>query len=647
MKQYRLFFRLILIGFAVMALLSVGVGLSTVQAGQGMIPSSRRINWQPGIPGGIPAVPVVVNVKNAPYNAVGNGVADDTAAIQNAINAVSGSGAVLLPAGTYKITAKLAMKSGVVLRGAGPDLTHLIVNHSSPAIEFLTYQRGAWQSLTGGYTKDSTVVTVANGSLFTVGKYAEIQQDNDPALMYTQSFWNQSWATAAVGQVFKVVAVNGNQVTLSPALHINYSAGLNPVIRPQGLLENAGVEDLHIKRLDTSENSIFVFQNTARSWVRNVHSELARKAHITVNTSLQLEIRDSYFDDATDWNAGGHGYGVELGLHTTSSLIENNIFRHLRHSMMVHVGANGNVFGYNYSREPYQNENIGKWTPCDISVHGHYSYANLFEGNIVQEVGIGDYWGPTGPDTTFIRNRVESENIDLEDSSNYQNLVGNELVQGKIVWDLTSSYPHLIDPNTLIIHGNRVQGTVTWDPNIADRAVPASYYLTSKPAFYGSGTWPSTGGDLPNGSNPARDRYFGNTPATAVPTITNTPTVTNTPVTPTATHTRAATNTPTKGPTATITMTRTPTRTPTQTPTANPNSSMITAPYTFDGAGTYCWQSTNLGSYINSWNTTSVTINGTNITNLYVAAASYPPKVNGYWNVCYSSSVAWGHFEAK
>jgi hypothetical protein len=73
----------------------------------------------------------------------------------------------------------------------------------------------------------------------------------------------------------------------------------------------------------------------------------------------------------------------------------------------------------------------------------------------------------------------------------------------------------------------------------------------------------------------------------------------------------------------------------------------ITAPFIRDGAGTFCWQSSSLGSYVNSWNTANVTINGVNITNLFMASGSYPAKINGFWYVSYTSSVAWGHFESK
>ena len=153
-----------------------------------------------------------------------------------------------------------------------------------------------------------------------------------------------------------------------------------------------------------------------------------------------------------------------------------------------------------------------------------------------------------------------------------------------------------------------------------------------------------------------------NTPTrTSTPVITNTPTRTSTAGitnTPTRTSTVGITNTPTRTPTAGIT--NTPTRTPTvgvtSTPTITPTTgtgicspvtATITAPFTQDGAGTFCWQSSNLGAYINSWNLSSLTVNGANYTNLYVAAGSLPAKISGYWYVSYTSTVAYGHFETK
>ncbi|MGC1377606.1 MAG: glycoside hydrolase [Anaerolineales bacterium] len=130
---------------------------------------------------------------------------------------------------------------------------------------------------------------------------------------------------------------------------------------------------------------------------------------------------------------------------------------------------------------------------------------------------------------------------------------------------------------------------------------------------------------------------------------TATPTRTST-TGPTPTRTLTPTTGPSLTPTRTLTVGPTLTRTITPTPgsgSCSPVTATITAPFTKDGAGTFCWQSTNLGTYINSWNTTSVMLNSVNVTNLYVAAGSYPAKIGGYWYVAYNSTSAYGHFEAK
>ena len=132
-----------------------------------------------------------------------------------------------------------------------------------------------------------------------------------------------------------------------------------------------------------------------------------------------------------------------------------------------------------------------------------------------------------------------------------------------------------------------------------------------------------------------------------------TPTRTNTPNNFTPTRTPTRTNTPIPGsPTRTPTpgvITNTPTRTPTSSGTTpcSPVTSTITVPFTFDGAGTFCWQASSLGAYVNSWNTNSVAINGVNFTNVYVASSSYPAPSGGFYYVAYNSSVAWGHIEVR
>lgn len=69
---------------------------------------------------GFRLVTQVVDARQA--GAIGDGIADDTAAIQEAMNVVeaAGGGTVFLSAGAYRITAPLRLPPGTGLQGAGP-----------------------------------------------------------------------------------------------------------------------------------------------------------------------------------------------------------------------------------------------------------------------------------------------------------------------------------------------------------------------------------------------------------------------------------------------------------------------------------------------------------------------------------------------
>ncbi|MGC1378759.1 MAG: cellulase family glycosylhydrolase [Anaerolineales bacterium] len=164
--------------------------------------------------------------------------------------------------------------------------------------------------------------------------------------------------------------------------------------------------------------------------------------------------------------------------------------------------------------------------------------------------------------------------------------------------------------------------------------------------------------DMVNGFNASSPTTWGNIVFTGANGLSSTSVqcsvYSGTVATPTFTRTPTTGPSPTRTKTPTVGPSLTPTRTPTAGgPTATPGgacspvTSTITAPFTYDGSGAFCWQSTNLGSYVNSWNLVSLSINGVSETNLYVAAGSYPAKINGNWYVSYNSTVSYGHFEAK
>lgn len=128
---------------------------------------------------------------------------------------------------------------------------------------------------------------------------------------------------------------------------------------------------------------------------------------------------------------------------------------------------------------------------------------------------------------------------------------------------------------------------------------------------------------------------FTNTPtrSSTPSSLTNTPTRTSTPQAPT--NTSAPTSTQVI-PTATAAA-----------GTCSPVTATIAAPFAQNGAGTFCWQASSLGGWINSWGTTSVTVNGVNYTNQWASTGSLPAKIGGYWYVRYSATSSSGHFEAN
>ncbi len=74
-------------------------------------------------------------------------------------------------------------------------------------------------------------------------------------------------------------------------------------------------------------------------------------------------------------------------------------------------------------------------------------------------------------------------------------------------------------------------------------------------------------------------------------------------------------------------------------------TSTVGSPYTQEGTGDLCFQTASLCSYINSWNLTTLEVNGTVYTNLYVTSSTIAP-LSGMYIVHYVSTYPWGHFES-
>ncbi|MEL7148718.1 MAG: Ig-like domain-containing protein, partial [Bacteroidota bacterium] len=81
--------------------------------------------------------------------------------------------------------------------------------------------------------------------------------------------------------------------------------------------------------------------------------------------------------------------------------------------------------------------------------------------------------------------------------------------------------------------------------------------------------------------------------------------------------------------------------------TACSNPQIVNLPFSFDGAGTYCWEISGTINHINSWSTTAVTINGVDVSNTWYNGYELPAPINGKYYVTYEATLSWSHFEAS
>lgn len=447
----------------------------------GVLPAARDFSsaWrQAGVQGEIPAPDTIVNVRD--FGALGDGSHNDAPAVQAAINAFGGApGVVYFPPGTYSMLANISVRNGIVLRGHRPATTTLRFNTAGHAINLVGGRSGSYQSIISGYDLHSSVIEVANGTNFQSGDFAETQQDLDPA--WTGITWDNC------GQMVRITAVSGNVLSLEQPLRLQYAAALNPRIIKVVPRMHAGVENLRVERLKVGADAERYNRYTLRlflaanCWVRGVESYNTFGGHIAFVNSTQSEVTGCYLHHAHFYGGGGSGYGTRMEYKTGECKLENNILHTLRHAMLVQGFVNGNVHGYNYSFDVSSTSHGADGG--DISIHGNYPYANLFEGNIVQNIWLDNAHGANGPHNLYFRNRAERAGFNMTNTQSHrQSIVGNELFPSPnwIYRTFTGDGYKLLGTDPFA-YGNHHSTKGIQPPGTGDLA-DYSYYLGPDPA---------------------------------------------------------------------------------------------------------------------------------------------------------------------
>jgi PKD repeat protein len=530
-------------------LLAVSVPFSW---GGEILPVDRSYPWggNVGIPGGIPnltAVSTTLNpsggddqpqIQNALNASQGNQVVKLNPGVYNLSSRLDFG----------------SVKDGTVLRGSGTNTilrfndasTACILMRSSYSDTLGTGVDLAVDAVKGG--TNVTLTTVP--SWLKVSHLYVIDQTDDPSFVtagttqiwetgndYRYNFITTAYGHRGMSQLVKVTAISGNTVSFEMPLTYGFSKAQAARLwksaydsATTGPRRRCGIEDLKIvgNFADSSCHTIYM-ENCDNCWIKNVESDMVPGLdHVMTFYSYRCEIRGSYFHDAKSFGAG-QGYGIGLYNGSTGFLIENNILKTLHLAISFNYGSCANVASYNALLEG-QDDGMNK-SIVSVSGHGSHHHFNLLEGNYAANVFNFDIVHGSGSHNVIFRNRVMGTNhinegescINLEYYNRRYSVIGNVLGSPEhrifeIVAPSTCS-SSADKPIFKIGHRNSygcstgcVGGGSCYDTLVVNGVLRAlnydsvnatvvsggyqvsdlrdSYYLTSKPSWFGDRPWP-------------------------------------------------------------------------------------------------------------------------------------------------------------
>jgi hypothetical protein len=367
-------------------------------------------------------------------------------------------------------------------------------------------------------------------------------------------------------EVKEIASVSGNVVTFTSPLHIDYRTGHTAQLTPYTSnvhVKNAGVESMTCTGFS---NGCIRFEAAAYCWAKNMEVTVWHDEGIALDNSFRIEVRDSYIHDAAWPQPGGAGYAISSAFGSAECLIENNISMIANKVMVARCAGAGSVVAYNYVDDGFINTNEA-WIEIGLNAshmvgphhvlfegnygfnfdsdktHGNSIYHTIFRNWLrgVRKSFVNPHTGDTVDDTTgggltngprrcagaaafsywmaFVGNVLGASG---QMSGFIYNSTGTDSMGNKTIWLLgwDDWSPQPWDSNVearTTREGNWdwLQSQQSWENATPGTAIANSLYLASKPAFFGSNTWPWV--DPTTGTTytlPAKKRFDDGTPNT-------------------------------------------------------------------------------------------------------------------------------------
>ena len=366
---------------------------------------------------------------------------DDTANIQNAINACPLGQVVSLAAATFTIAEGnyVQLDRGVTLRGAGAGSTVLTrtggatLNSDNPGAKpspmilagpQLYNNNQTAVALTADAAQGATSIQVASTTGFSVGQivlldeasgagwqpdriwagngypqiwaspdYRVVWQKHSPNYTYVDDFGPNEYPYQAgtagcwfsncdrpTNEIKQISAISGNTITFNSPMTISYRVSHAAQLHYYQTPHtmDAGVENMTLQHGDDGN---LKFEWCAYCWAKNVENTLWLNDGFDIDESFRVQLEGVYVHNAVWPVNGGGGYAISIANGSAEVLIENSISMLANKVMVDRSAGAGSVVAYNYMDDGYINGSDG-WVEIGLNashmVGGHHV---LFEGN--------------------------------------------------------------------------------------------------------------------------------------------------------------------------------------------------------------------------------------------------------------------------
>jgi hypothetical protein len=322
----------------------------------------------------------IVNPKD--FGAVANGVTDDQAAIQNAVN--SGAKIVDGQGLTYKVNSRIILPSNITVQNFDFDMTSLPGGVGNAL--YFGLQSNGTQGAAMNLTADAVAGFGPNPSVSLSLANAATLTDGDLIFVTSDQIWADS---IRIGELAEVLYVDGTTVYLQSPLTYSYAVADVGRVQKVNVVENITVRNCtavgpsELTTPPTILSGFFGVQNARNIVVENCQIRNFQRSGVEFRRVFQGWMKDCVVKNIIDY------YGCSVFDASSYISVTNNVFENTRHAVsLVSSATVGGVNNYIVVTGNY-------CTGRDASLDTHVSSDNvIFANNVCR--GEGKMSAPSG-----------------------------------------------------------------------------------------------------------------------------------------------------------------------------------------------------------------------------------------------------------